>query len=71
MKKSYAFHKPSEEGLEKITRLREAFSQLDELIRQTSPPSREQACAITNLETAAMWAIKATVINDPKSEANT
>ena len=50
--------------------LPQAFSDLDQLIRGLSGPSREQACAITNLETAAMWAIKAVVFNDPSSEVS-
>jgi hypothetical protein len=68
MKKSYAYHKPSDDGLEKITRLREAFSELQDLIDEVAPNSREKSVAITNLETTAMWAIKAVVTNDPESE---
>jgi hypothetical protein len=30
--------------------------------------SRQRAVAVTELETAAMWAIKAVVFNDPASE---
>ncbi len=68
MKKTYAYHKPSEEGIGKIAKLREAFSQLHDAILELSPTSREQSVALTNLETTAMWAIKAVVCNDPKSE---
>lgn len=67
MKKTYAYHKPSDEGLEKIKRLREAFSTLHDLIVEVSPASREQSVALTKLETAAMWSIKAIVCNDPAS----
>jgi len=70
IKKTYAFHTPSAESLVKITTIREAFTRLDETIRQLSPVSREQACALTNLETAAMWAVKAVVSNDPESKAD-
>lgn len=67
MKKTYAHHTPTIEAVAKIKRLRQAFSNLDELINDLAPVTREKACAITNLETAAMWAIKAIVCNDPKS----
>lgn len=65
--KPFAYHRPSESGLEKITALREAFSDLATLIDTTCPPSRHKAVAITELETAAMWAIKAVVFNDEQS----
>jgi len=68
MKKTYAYHKPSEDGLAKINELREAFSELHDKIVLRAPQSRELSVALTQLETAAMWAIKAVVCNDPKSE---
>jgi hypothetical protein len=68
MKKTFAYHKPSAAGLDKITKLREAFSRLHDEIEQLAPASREKSVALTNLETAAMWAIKAVVCNDPESE---
>lgn len=68
MKKTYTYHKPSKDGLDKITELRKAFSELHDKILILSPTSREQSIALTNLETTAMWAIKAVVCNDPKSE---
>lgn len=68
MLKTYAYHKPSTEGLRKITRLRQAFSDLTEDILHHAPESRERSVALTNLEQAAMWAIKAVVCNDPESE---
>lgn len=66
--KTYSYHKPSEDGLDKIRRIREAFSALDALIQELAPASRERSVALTNLETTAMWAIKAIVVNDPQSE---
>jgi hypothetical protein len=71
MKKTYAYHKPSPAGLEKISRLRQAFSDLHDLIEREAPNSRERSVALTNLETTAMWAIKAVVCNDPESEVAT
>lgn len=71
--KPYAYHKPSPEGLGKITRLREHFSEGERLIREVcvdagGRPTREQSIALTNNEQTAMWAIKAVVFNDPNSE---
>lgn len=68
IEKPYAYHKPSDTGLEKITRLRRWFSETDRLVKELCPASRERSETITLLETTAMWAIKSVVINDPKSE---
>ena len=65
--KPYAYHKPSVDGLTKITKLRQAFSNMAELIQEVCPDSRHKAVTITNLETTAMWAIKAVVFNDKDS----
>lgn len=67
MKKTYAYHKPSAESLATIRELREMFSKLSDNVERLSPKSREQSVALTNLEQAAMWAIKAVVCNDPQS----
>ena len=67
--KTFAFHKPSASGIEKIATLREAYSHLLDTILDNCPSSRERAVAITELETSAMWAVKSTVANDPESEA--
>jgi len=66
--KPYAYHRPSAEGLEKINKLREHFSEGEKLIREICPDSRQRSVAITNNEQTAMWAIKSVVFNDPKSE---
>lgn len=68
MKKTYQYHKPSSDGLEKITVLRELFSQVHDQIDTLAPASREKSVALTKLEETAMWAIKAVVCNDPESE---
>jgi hypothetical protein len=66
--KPYAYHKPSADGLSKINRLREHFSEGERLIKEICPQSRHQSVALTNNEQTAMWAIKAVVFNDPNSE---
>ena len=66
--KPFAYHKPSEDGFERINKLRVAFSDVKARIEQLCPESRHRSVALTELETAAMWAIKAVVFNDPNSE---
>ena len=67
MLKTFAYHKPSEQGLETIAELREGFSSLHALISEVCPDSREKSVALTELETSAMWAVKSVVFNDPAS----
>ena len=67
MIKTFAYHKPGAAGLEKIAKLREAYSTLHELVTELAPGTRERAIALTNLEESGMWAIKAVVCNDPES----
>jgi hypothetical protein len=66
--KPFAYHKPSTEGLDKINKLRAHFSEGERLMKEICPNSRHLSVALTNNETTAMWAIKAVVFNDPKSE---
>jgi hypothetical protein len=66
--KPFAYHKPSTDGFARITALREAFSTVKLAIETQCPESRQRSVAITELETSAMWAIKAVVFNDPASE---
>lgn len=67
--KTFAHHTPTDEGLGKIRTLRKAFTELESAIWSLVPNTRERSVALTNLETAAMWAIKALVVNDPGSKA--
>lgn len=68
MLKTYAHHKPTPQAIEDIRQIRLAFSELHEKLDKLCVSGREKAVAITHLETAAMWAIKAVVCNDPESE---
>lgn len=67
MIKTYAYHKPSDQGISDIRKLREKFSEVHALIDELAPASRERNVAFTQLETTAMWAIKSVVCNDPGS----
>lgn len=69
--KAFAFHVPSEASKKAITELRRSFSELEQLIQVYAPNSRQRSVALTNLETAAMWAIKSVVSTDPESIAVT
>lgn len=69
--KPYAYHKPSDDELAKINKLREHFSETERLINEFCPNSQHKSVAITQNETTAMWAIKAVVFNDPASEVDT
>lgn len=71
MLKTFAYHKPSPEGIEKIARIRKAFSDFLEGLEAHVPASRERSLAVTNLEQAAMWATKAVTHNDPGSTVGT
>lgn len=65
--KPYAYHRPSADGLAKITELRELFSFVEETLKKLCPASRHLSVALTKNEETAMWAIKAVVFNDPDS----
>jgi hypothetical protein len=67
--KQYAYHKPSDASLHAIDELREAFSEVTKAVQRYAPQSRERSVALTELETAAMWSIKAIVMNDSSSAA--
>ena len=69
--KPFAYHNPSPGGHIRIAALREAFSEVKKAIEENCPESRHRSVAITELETAAMWAIKAVVFNDPESTVDT
>jgi hypothetical protein len=53
---NFKYHSPKEGQPEKYTNLREKAKELAYLIEETCPQSREKSVALTNLETAVMWA---------------
>lgn len=74
MRKTFAHHAPSAAAVEKIARLRKAFSELNDLVEDAfaNPRAmpREYAIAARKLEEAAMWAIKGIVLSDPDSKVS-
>ena len=67
MKKTYAYHKPSDSMVKTITKIRELFSLMDDQINECCPASRERSVALTKLEESCMWAVKSLVLNDSES----
>lgn len=65
--KTFTHHKPTPESATKCKELAEDFSALKAKIEGFATNSRERSVAITQLETAAMWASKAVVHGDPGS----
>jgi hypothetical protein len=52
----FKYHTPKEGQPKKYTALREKAKELAYLIDELCPNSREKSVAVTNLETAVMWA---------------
>jgi hypothetical protein len=67
MKTTFAYHRPSPDGIKKIAIFRREFSDLADLVEATVPACRERSIVITKLEEAAMWLNKAVIITDPAS----
>lgn len=56
IEKNFKYHSPKEGQSEKYTAIREKAKELACLIDALCPNSREKSVAMTNLETAVMWA---------------
>ncbi len=57
-------HTPTAEGIRKIEAIRSTAKAFGEAIIMLTPPSREQSIALTKLEEADMWAVKAIVLEE-------
>lgn len=62
---TFAHRTPSPASLPKTRAIRQQFAAALGTIMREVPISRERSVAITHLEDAAMWAVKAIVCNDP------
>jgi hypothetical protein len=60
-KNTFDHHVPTSGQLARIQIVREEFKNLEAAILANSPAGRHRAVAMTHLETAAMWAIKAII----------
>lgn len=60
-------HRPTDEEIAVIERLREVAIGLGEHIIEVCPESRERSLAVTNLEQSLMWAV-ASIARDTAAE---
>ncbi|MCK9568542.1 hypothetical protein M0R72_06345 [Candidatus Pacearchaeota archaeon] len=64
----FSYHPPVSGQQERYQAIRDKGKELALLIAETTPDSREQAVALTNLETAIFWA-NAAIARNEKPEA--
>jgi hypothetical protein len=64
---SFYYHKPGESGRELLQANRYRFRCLRDNLKEL-PQTRELSLALTHLQTAAMFANLAIVLNDPDAE---
>ena len=63
---SLTHHKPGPDAIKSVERLRTAAKEFAVTVMRECPQSRERSIAVTELETAVMWAVKSVVI--PRQE---
>lgn len=64
IQRAFTYHAPKEGQPEKYVAIRDKAKELALLIADLTPSSREQSVALTNLETAVMWANAAIARNE-------
>jgi hypothetical protein len=60
----FQYHAPKGTQQERYVAIREAAKQFAHLIAASTPQSREQSVALTNLQQSVMWANAAIAINE-------
>lgn len=60
----FQYHAPHGDQAERYIALREKAKELAVLIQGSTPDSREQSVALTNLQQCVMWANAAIAINE-------
>ena len=60
-------HTPGPDAIAQIERIRDAAKALGTAILRECPPSRERSVALTEMETAVMWAVKSVAL--PRQES--
>lgn len=63
----FTYHAPHGNQADRYVALREKALELAVLIQDTTPESREQSVALTNLQQTVMWANAAIAINEKAS----
>jgi hypothetical protein len=61
---SYMYHTPKDDQAERYNILRELTHDLSVKVMELCPQSRERSLALTQLETALMWANKSIACNE-------
>lgn len=51
-------------GSDAIAAIKQAAIDFELVIKANTPPTRRQSVALTHLETASMWAVKAAAVGD-------
>lgn len=64
LKNRFTYHSPKDDQPQRYVFLRDAAYELGMHILELTPPSRERALAITNLEQAIFWANAAIARNE-------
>jgi hypothetical protein len=62
--KTFQYHAPKANQPERYEAIRAKARELASLIQESTPQSREQSVALTNLQQAVMWANAAIAINE-------
>lgn len=62
--KTFQYHSPKEDQPKRYEAIRAKARELAHLISDSTPISREQSVALTNLQQAVMWANAAIAINE-------
>lgn len=60
----FTYHQPSPEVRAIMTRVRESYMALYQLLCGAVPPCRELSLCVTRLEESAMWGMKALSVTD-------
>lgn len=66
--RTYTYHKPTPDQVERYTAIRTAGRHLADVVVLSTPPSREQSVALTNIQQAIMWANAAIAITEQESD---
>lgn len=64
LEKTFKYHAPTTGQPERYQAIRDKAKELASLIQGTTPISREQSTALTNVQQAVMWANAAIAINE-------
>ena len=60
----FTYHAPKADQPARYIAIREKAKELAALVQSSTPPSREQSTALTNIQQAVMWANAAIAINE-------